>query len=116
MYLVGGLPGNCQPQTSKIGRLGFMPGPGSFTWAQTKQAIAVKVTRVIAAVASNKNQNGAAMLHSKENIKMIPRNRDTTISLQKQGPFDLFKKQLSILRQLLQSNAYATKVYTYILR
>ena len=89
-----------------------MPGPGSFAWAQTKQAITVKVTRVIVAVASNKIHKGAAMLHPKQNIKMIPRNRYTTIKLQKQGPFVLFKKQLSILRQLLQSNAYATQVYT----
>jgi hypothetical protein len=83
-------------------------------WDQTKQTIMVKVTRVIVAVASNKIQKVAAMLHPKENIKMIPRNRDTTINLQKQGPFVLFKKQLSTLRQLLQSNAYATQVYTYM--
>ena len=72
--------------------------PGVHAWAQTKQAIAVKVTRVIVAVASNKFQKGTAMLHPKQNIKRIPRNRDTTINLQKQGPFVLFKKKLSILR------------------
>jgi hypothetical protein len=73
-------------------------GQAALSGIKPNRLSTVKVTRVIFAVASNKIQKGAG-IHPKENIKMIPQNRDTTTNLQKHGPFVSFKKQLSILRQ-----------------